>query len=732
MQLRYTLLAAVAAVSPFTPASAQDASQSTVGISDASGTGTAATDPPTPGDAAAAHPDEDQAIVVTGVRRQAGDVLGNVSVLDQGELSHDLKPSLGDTLSALPGVSSTSFGPSASRPILRGEQGDRAPVLVDGISALDLSSSDPDHAVTINPITAERIEVLRGPAALLYSPSPIAGVVNVIDDRIPRRVPDHVKANALLNYGSAANERSGNLGIDVPLSEHFVAHADGSYSKYDDLRVGGYLLSKDLREEAEASPDAEIRELADLKGKLPNTAGRTDDVAGGVAYVDGDLNIGLSYNHHDAKYGVPIRFSLDPDFEPEVPTIDAHQDRGDLRANVPVGGLFKAFEFRGGISKYRHAEIEEDGEVGSRFYSNGGEARAQFVQNERGGWGGTTGVQYLSQDARIKGDEKYLPDSRKQDLGLFTLQTVESGPIRFEGGLRIEFAKLRADEDETIAEIGEELKDDMEDIPETGELPISRNFTAISASLGANYDLGNEWRAGLSLSHTERAPSIDEMFSLGPHGGSQQFLIGNPELAKERSNGAELSVHHTTGPVHIQGSIYYSRFSSFIYQAPTGEIEGEGEHGLPVYEYRQGKANYYGFEIESDARFGKALGIDWRGDVTADAVRAKIRDFGYAPAIPPFRVLAGLTGTRGQVDGRLEVERVSSQHRTAPNETSTSGYTMVNANLDWHPFAANPELTLSLQGNNLFDVEARRHASALKDYAPLAGRDIRVSARLAF
>lgn len=161
---------------------------------------------------------------------------------------------------------------------------------------------------------------------------------------------------------------------------------------------------------------------------------------------------------------------------------------------------------------------------------------------------------------------------------------------------------------------------------------------------------------------------------------------------------------------------------------PTGEVEDR----LPVYEYRQGKAQYYGFELESDMKFGKALGIDWGGELVTDAVRAKIRHFGNAPEIPPFRVLGGLTGSRGQVDGRIELERVSSQHKTAPNETSTPGYTMVNASFDWHPFAKNPELTLSLTGNNLFDVNARRHSSDLKDYAPLAGRDIRLSARVSF
>jgi len=717
--------AALAAALPVSPAAAQAVDTSAAAVSDADA-GSAGADmaAPTPGDAKAAHPDEDQAIVITGTRRPAGDVLGNVSVVETEELTHDLKPSIGDTLADMPGVSSTSFGPSASRPILRGEQGERAPVLIDGISSLDLSATDPDHAVTINPLTAERIEVLHGPGALLYTPSAIGGVVNVTDTRIPRHVPrDGFDADAMLNLASAAKERSINAGVDVPLGGHFVAHADGAYSKYDDLHVGGFLLSEPLRQQALASPDPDIRALAALKDRLPNTAGRSDDAAAGLAYIDGDLDVGISYSHHDAKYGVPIRFSLDPAIEPEVPTINAHQDRGDVRANVPLGGPFKIVEIRGGISKYHHDEIEEDGEIGSSFFSNGGEMRADVVQNERGGWGGTTGAQYFTQDARIRGDEKYLPDSRKKNVGLFTLQSIQAGKVRFEAGARVDFARLNSKEDERIAELVEEAGSDSI----VGEEPVSRKFTAKSGSVGANYDLDG-WRMGLSLSHAERAPGIDELFSFGPHGGSAQFLIGNPDLRIEKSNGAELSVHRTEGPIHVQGSVYYSRYSNYIFQAPTGEIED----GLPIYEYRQGKAKYYGFEVESDIKFGKALGIDWGGELVSDAVRARIDGFGNAPEIPPFRVLADLTGSRGQVDGRIEVERAAAQHKNAPNEKRTPGYTMVNASLDWHPFSANPELTLSLTGNNLFDVNARRHSSELKDFAPLAGRDIRLTARVGF
>ena len=717
-------LAAAAAAVPLSPADAQAAAPvdatGKIAVSDSTDSvGGAAEAPPVPGDAAQAHPDTDQEIVITGVKRPAGDILGGVSVVDQEVLQHDARPSLGETLASQPGVTASSFGPTASRPILRGLSGERVRILADGIGTLDLSSSDPDHQVTINPLTADRIEVLRGPSALLFGSSAIGGVVNVIDTRIPRHVPSEaVSFNALAEFGSAAEERSGNVSVDVPLGANFVAHADGAYSKYDDLHIGGFILSKPLREQALASPDPDVRALADLRDTLPNTGGTIGDVAGGLAYVDGDLNVGVSVSHHTFRYGVPIRFSLDAQEEAERPTLDGRQTRADLRANVPLGGAFRIFEFRGGISKYHHDELTPDGDVDSSFFTKGGEMRADVVQNERGGWGGTSGVQYLNMNVHLSGEEKYLPDSSNRQLGLFTLQSLVLGPVRFEAGLRVELTHLHAGEDPQIAANGGVV----------GTTPISASFTPVSASLGANFDIASGWRAGLSLSHSERSPAIDELFANGPHGGSETFEVGDPTLGPEKSNAVELSLHHTTGPVHVQGSLYYSKFSNFIFQAPTGEVRD----GLPVFEYRQGKADYYGFELQSDAKFGKALGIDWGGEVVTDAVRATIKGFGPAPLIPPLRVIGAITGSRGQIDGRLEVERDFAHNRTAAIETETPGFTLVNASLDWHPFAANPELTLSLRGENLFDVDARRSTSILKDFAPLAGRDIRLSARMSF
>jgi iron complex outermembrane receptor protein len=256
----------------------------------------------------------------------------------------------------------------------------------------------------------------------------------------------------------------------------------------------------------------------------------------------------------------------------------------------------------------------------------------------------------------------------------------------------------------------------------------SRDFTTISASLGGQYEVAPGWRAGLSLSHSERAPSIDELYANGPHGGSQSFEAGDSGLAAERGDGAELSLHHTSGPVHLTANAYYTRFASFIFQAPTGAVVDD----LPVMQFRQGKADYYGFEVQSDARLGQAFGIDWGAELQADAVHATVEHFGPAPLIPPLRALGALTGTHGEFDGRVEIEHAFDHTRTSPLETATPGYTLVNLTLDWHPLAADPALTLSLAGSNLLDAEARRSTSLLKDFAPLAGRDVRLSARLNF
>ena len=231
-----------------------------------------------------AYHDNRADIVVTAlIPRRQGDILSGTTVLTGDKLTQQLRTTIGETLARQPGVSATSFGPNASRPILRGFQGERVRILTDGIGSFDVSNTSVDHAVAINPLTADRIEILRGPAALLYGSSAIGGVVNVIDSRIPRRVPDEpVHVEGLATYGSAANERTVSGEFEAPLAENFVVHLDGSWSKSDDLRPGGYILAQPQRALAAQSDDAEIREDGMWKGKLPNTAAETWEVAGGL------------------------------------------------------------------------------------------------------------------------------------------------------------------------------------------------------------------------------------------------------------------------------------------------------------------------------------------------------------------------------------------------------------------------------------------------------------------
>ena len=227
----------------------------------------------------------DADLVVTAIiARNQADILAGTSIVSSEELARDLRPTIGETLSRQAGVSATSFGPNASRPVLRGFQGERVRILSDGIGSFDISNTSADHAVVINPLTADRIEVLRGPAALLFGSSAIGGVVNVIDSRIPRKVPSEaVHIDAVATYGSAAEERSASARADLAVTDRLVVHVDGSYSKTGNLKIGGYVLSDDLRNEAMASDEAEVQDLADLKGELPNSSARTWEIAGGAS-----------------------------------------------------------------------------------------------------------------------------------------------------------------------------------------------------------------------------------------------------------------------------------------------------------------------------------------------------------------------------------------------------------------------------------------------------------------
>ena len=671
-------------------------------------------------------------IVVTApFRLSRVDLLSSVSVLSGEALARDLRGSIGDTLIRQPGVSATSFGPGSSRPVLRGQQGERVRVLRDGIGTTDASNTSVDHAVAINPLTAQRIEVVRGPAAILFGSAAIGGVVNVIDRRIPRALPEdeHLHVDAIGGYGSAANEWFGGGALDVPVAGRLVAHVDGSWRDSGDLRVGGKILSRALRQEALASPDPEIRALARLRSPLPNSAARQWDVGGGLSFVTDTGHLGLALSRLETRYGVPIRFEVSDagssqetglitafggagEEGPEEVAIDLGQTRFDARAEFDTGGgWLETVRMRFGYGDYRHAEVEvETGEEATVFLNRGMEGRVELTQAQRGAWRAAYGAQLYTRDFDAIGDEAFVPRNRTTQLGLFSLHSFDLGVVRAEIGGRFEHTDIRSSD----ADFG------------GGPVNVRRTFDAFSVSAGASVRLGPDWRLAGSVTRAARAPAPEELLANGPHAATAAFEVGDPDFGTEASLGGEVSLRADATRYAFTATAFYQDYDGFIELFPTGEVED----GLPVFAFRQADARFWGFEIEASAIVARMAGADIALDALADYTNARIKDVGPAPRIPPLRVRGGVEARTGLLSVRGEIEHAFAQERIADFETATGAFTLVNASLAVRPFGRNDATTVLLEAANLFDVNARRHSSFAKDYAPLAGRDLRVTLRV--
>ncbi len=657
----------------------------------------------------------DKEIVVTAPYVERLDILSGTSALSGENLAAEAQGQIGDILTSLPGVSATSFSPGASRPVLRGFQGNRVAVLTDGIGNIDASNTSADHAVTIDALTTERIEVLRGPAVLLFGGQAVGGAVNVIDKRIPRSVPtEAVHIDALLGYSTVSKEYSGGASVDVPVGDRFVAHIDGSYRNSKDLDIGGFLLAPSLRAEAtdfaavqqalgNNVAAANAREWAGYRGRLPNSGVETWTFGAGGAFIDDGGSLGASFNIYDTKYGIPER----PDFAEPVGgevTIDLRQYRFDLRGEVELGdGLFDKMRLRVGYANYTHAELEGT-DVGTTFFSKAIESRFELTQNERGGWRGASGLQYQTRDFEAVGDEAFVPPTRSNQIGLFTLQEFSIGDLDTEVALRFDHARSEAQ-----------------------TLGLERSFNNFSAALGVGYNIG-DLKIGANISRTGRAPSIEELYSNGPHVATQSFEVGDPDLRSERSWNGELYARYDSTRFDFSTTLYANRFGGFIYESATGAIVDD----LPEFVYLQRKARVWGIEAEASAQLAHLGGFDIAVDGVADYTRASINGAGPAPRIPPLRLLGGLELQSANVDLRGEVEWNADQNRFSVSETPTEGFTMVNASLTWRPFGNDRNISLIAAANNIFDVEARRAASFTKDFVALAGRDFRLTARFSF
>ena len=670
-------------------------------------------------------------IIVSASGLRELDVLAGTSVLEARDIQREaVTGQIGELLTKIPGVSATSFAPGSSRPVLRGQQGERVRVLVDGVGTADVSNTSVDHATTIDPITVERVEVLRGPAVLLYGSQAIGGAVNVIDKRIPTRMPEEdFHFDGFAGVDSASNLKTGAASLDIGIGSNLVFHVDGSWRDTGNMDIGGFQLSPELRAElleeaaekdADGEPDeaAEFREAAAQRGFVPNSDMQSWTVNAGLGLILGESTFGASLGWYDTNYGVIKRPGLkhehggeeggeeEEEEGEENVRIDLRQFRADFKGDIYLGeGAFERLKLRVGYSDYTHTEFEGPGEVGTVFDSTSIEARAELVQNADGMLRGATGIQFLHRDFFAVGEEAYVPPNLTDQVAIFTLQEFGTGPVQIEAAARAEFTDVRAQ-----------------------TLGIERDYETFSGALGLVYEGVEGVRIGINGSRAERAPSAEELFSNGPHIATQAFEIGDADLDTESAWGLEAYARGSIGAGTFNLTVFKQWFDNYIFLEETGLEEDD----LPVFEYLQQDADFFGIEADFSYPIIDTGSFRLLTDLRASYVEAELADGTAVPRIPPLSLLGALEAQTDSFDVRGEVQWFDDQDRVTAFETPTDGFTLVNALVAWRPLADNQNVTVQLAADNIFDVNGRRHASFTKDFVPLMGRNFRASVRLSF
>jgi iron complex outermembrane receptor protein len=626
------------------------------------------------------------------------------TVLEGDALTLQQKGSLGETLNQQPGVSSSYFGPGASRPIIRGQDGDRIRLLRNGVGALDASSLSYDHAVPLDPVNVERIEIVRGPAALLYGGSAIGGVVNTFDNRIPTEAIEGIQGAGELRYGGADTTRSSAGKLEAGNGQ-FALHIDANAREFNDLRIPGYARSREQRANEEGD---------DRKHRLGNSDGRQDGGAVGGSYTWDDGYAGVSYSNYDSNYGSPA--------EEEV-RIRMQQEHYAFASQIRnLSGPFSSVKLDAGYTEYEHREIE-GGEVGTTFRNKGYEARIEARHQPLGPLQGVIGAQVSRSEFSALGEEAFVPQTDTDAAALFILEELQATDrLRLSLGGRIEHSTVDPD-----AKGNERFT----------SAARSNSFTAGSLSSGAVYALTPIWSLAATLGYTERAPTFYELYANGAHVATGTFERGDAGLSKEKAVSSDLALRFDNGTHKGSVGLFYSHFSNYIGLLSSGRtLDDEGEEdvdGIPEYNYSGVRARFSGFEAQDHWKLGQnrfgSLALALSGDYT----RAKNLDTGDAlPRIAPLRLRSGLLWELDKWQARVDVEHASAQHRVPDNEAGTEGYTTLGASAGYRFEVGASQWLAFVNGENLTNQTVRYASSILRDIAPAQGRSIEVGLRTTF
>jgi iron complex outermembrane receptor protein len=702
--------------------------------------------------AAAAHDPTDLEAVQVTASPLAGDaesLARPVEVLAGEALDRAKAATLGETVAKLPGVQTTYFGPGVGRPILRGLDGPRVQVLTAGLGTQDASTVSSDHATSVEPFLADQIEVLKGPATLLFGSGAIGGAVNVADGRIARDLPDAPLGGRAEIRGNTVNdERLGMFRLDG-VNGNWVIHVDGLVRDTGDYDIPG-LAAVGHDDHDHDDDDHDHADAEPAGGQLENSSISTRAGALGATWLGGGGYFGLSASTYRTDYGIPAGAHVhgEDDHEHDHGSDDGHgdhdhaEDDGDVRVDLAQKRLelktgiyepasfLESLELHGAWNDYEHVELE-GGAVGTRFTSEGYDARLQAVQKEAAGWRGAFGLQIGRVDFAAAGEEAFVPATLTDSWGLFVVQEKDFDPLKLELGARYDRVALAP-----------------------ADARPARDFGATNLSAAAIWRLDDAFDLRFGIDGSERAPSQEELYAGGLHVATGSIEIGDNGLDTERALRGEIGVHAHNERIDFKAAIYRSGFRDFIYLADTG-IE---EHQTPVRLWTQADAVFTGAEAElvlhlADGDRGgwdlRLFGDLVRGELDGSGTRSvdfdvphgdhghhysvELANGGWLPRIAPGRFGADLYWELGGWRASLGAVRYQEQDRVARNEEPSPAYTLVDAHLAyrWDRSGGNA-WEVFLDGGNLGNEEARPHTSLLRDYAPLPGRAVAFGIRAWF
>lgn len=663
----------------------------------------------------------DPIVVSAPLEERVSETARPVSVLTGEALRERIGPTIGETLKQEPGVNSQSFGPGVGLPVIRGQTGPRVQVMTNSLGTGDVSQLSPDHANAVEPVLADRVEVLRGPATLLYGSGAIGGIVNVIDNRIPgKRADKWFSPTFEQRFNSVSDETTSNLKVEGG-EDLFAFHLDGFYRDSNNLHIGGPAIDESAARQSDpALAGTEV--LQNSFGVIPNTSARAKGGTAGFSLVGDPGFAGFAINYLGNDYGIPPDGAGGPNVR-----INLKQTRYSFKSELTEPfELAEAVRMWASYIDYSHTELS-GGVPGARFFNETYEGRLEFAHKPLGPFKGVIGFQgrsgnLLAYEEEDGAREAILPRSQISNYGVFAVESAASGPVSYEVGVRGESSTINPDQP-----------------------GLDRSYAPISASGSAQWKINPENSISFAVTRSQRAPQVQELYFNGPHDATRSFELGDPNLTMETSYNIDLGYRLETDWASGQLNLFQNWVDDYIFQQQLAEVfnEDSGEFEavctapgacLPILESQQAAASFMGFE--GNVRFPLMENDFGVADLTlfSDYTRGQFVQGGNVPRMPPLRY--GFQFDYAPDDAwsaYVRLTRGEKQEYAGLNETETNGWVLLNVAVQYQVTAFGTTKILAFaQGNNLLNDNIRNSTSYIRNFAPEPGRGALLGVRMSY